>query len=149
VKEPRLTETKLWFAFSMIGFSVAIIYFCMILLEDFLIEVKGEILQYLTIGSTLRPISAMSFYITVSLVLACSAGMMTVYIAPKASGSGIPELMGCLNGIRISQYLTPTVLMVKAIAVVLAIAGTLVVGKEGPLAHIGAAVAISLLFAPI
>jgi chloride channel 7 len=75
--------------------------------------------------------------------------MLTVYVAPNAAGSGIPELIGCLNGVRISEYLTPTVLLVKATAVVFAIAGTLVVGKEGPLAHVGAAAAILILFAPI
>ena len=75
--------------------------------------------------------------------------MLTVYVAPKATGSGIPEMIGCLNGVNVAAYLTPTVLFVKAIGVVLAIAGTLVVGKEGPLAHIGAATAILVMFAPI
>ncbi len=141
-----MTEAKLWLAFSMIGVLVAIIAFCMIEVEDLLIEVKGEVFQYLTTQSSA---TAILFFIIFSIVLASLAAMLTVYIAPKASGSGIPELIGCLNGIRISEYLTPTVLLVKAVAVVLAIAGTLVVGKEGPLAHIGAAAAIIILFAPI
>ena len=141
-----MTEAKLWLAFSMIGVLVAIIAFCMIEVEDLLIEVKGEVFQYLTTQSS---VSAILFFIIFSIVLASLASMLTVYIAPKASGSGIPELIGCLNGVRISEYLTPTVLLVKAVAVVLAIAGTLVVGKEGPLAHIGAAAAIIILFAPI
>ena len=141
-----MTEAKLWLAFSMIGVLVAIIAFCMIEVEDLLIEVKGEVFQYLTTQSSA---TAILFFIIFSIVLASLAAMLTVYIAPKASGSGIPELIGCLNGIRISEYLTPTVLLVKAVAVVLAIAGTLVVGKEGPLAHIGAAAATIILFAPI
>lgn len=85
----------------------------------------------------------------ISIVLASSAAMLTVYVAPKAMGSGIPELIGCLNGVNVASYLTPTVLFVKAFGVVLAIVGTLVVGKEGPLATIGAAVAVLVLFAPI
>jgi chloride channel 7 len=91
---------------------------------------------------------AMSFFLVFSMVLATAAAMMTVFIAPKAAGSGMPELIGCMNGIDISSYLTPQVLIVKTIAVVMAIAGTLVLGREGPLAHIGAAVAIMVLFAP-
>lgn len=142
-----MTEAKLWLAFSMIGILVAIIAFCMIEVEDLLIEVKGEVFQYLTTQST--SVSAILFFITISIVLASIAAMLTVYIAPKAAGSGIPELIGCLNGVKISEYLTPTVLLVKAVAVVFAIAGTLVVGKEGPLAHIGASAAIIILFAPI
>lgn len=94
-------------------------------------------------------LSAMSFFILISVVLASSAAMLTVYIAPKAAGSGVPELIGCLNGVDITQYLTLEILSVKALGVVLAVAGSLVVGKEGPLAHIGAAVAIVVMFAPI
>jgi H+/Cl- antiporter ClcA len=49
----------------------------------------------------------MSFFLIFSVVLASSAAMLTVYIAPKAQGSGIPELIGNLNGVDISSYLTP------------------------------------------
>lgn len=38
-----MTEVKLWLAFSMIGVLVAVIAFCMIEVEDMLIEVKGEV----------------------------------------------------------------------------------------------------------
>lgn len=91
----------------------------------------------------------MLFFILISLVLATSAGMLTVYVGPKAAGSGIPELIGCMNGIDISSYLTPVILMVKSVAVVLAVAGTLVLGREGPLAHVGACIGILVLFLPM
>ena len=74
--------------------------------------------------------------------------MLTVYIAPGASGSGIPELMGVLNGVKYPNIFTKKVLVVKVIGVILAVSGTLCVGKEGPLAHIGAIVAILCLEAP-
>jgi H+/Cl- antiporter ClcA len=122
----------------------------MSILEDLLASVKGEVFQSLmTMNASLTGLSAMSFFILISVVLASSAAMLTVYIAPKASGSGVPELIGCLNGVDISSYLTFEILCVKSLGVVLAVAGSLVVGKEGPLAHIGAAVAILVMFAPI
>ncbi len=43
----------------------------------------------------------------------------------------------------------PIVFIIKAIGVTLAVAGTLIVGREGPLAHIGAAVASFVLFMPL
>jgi len=42
----------------------------------------------------------------------------------------------------------PIVFIVKALGVTLAVAGTLIVGREGPLAHIGAGVASFVLFMP-
>jgi H+/Cl- antiporter ClcA len=53
-----------------------------------------------------------------------------------------------LNGVNISEFLTPTVAAVKTIGVVLAVTGSLVVGREGPLVHIGSAIAIIVLFLP-
>jgi H+/Cl- antiporter ClcA len=84
-----------------------------------------------------------------SVTMATAAALLTVFVGPKAAGSGVPELIGCLNGVRIAEWLTPTVLFVKVVGVTLAVAGSLVVGKEGPLAHIGAIIAIIVFFAPI
>jgi H+/Cl- antiporter ClcA len=89
----------------MVGF----IAFSMLIVEEVLTKVKGEVFQYLmnTNKSGGLKISAMSFFLIFSVVLASSAAMLTVYIAPKAQGSGIPELIGSLNGVDISSYLTP------------------------------------------
>ena len=73
---------------------------------------------------------------------------MTVYLAPGAAGSGIPELMGVLNGVKYPNIFTKRVLFVKIVGVMLAVSGTLCIGKEGPLAHIGAIIAILCLEAP-
>ena len=147
VRHPRLTEAKLWFAFSLIGIGVAIVAFLMMLAEESLVAIKGEVFEYLTVSGEIM--SNFVFFLMFSVVLATSAAMLTVYVGPKAAGSGIPEMIGCLNGLRVEEYLTPTVLVVKAVGVILAIAGTLVVGKEGPLAHIGAIIAIIVMFSPI
>ena len=76
------------------------------------------------------------------------AATLTVFVAPRATGSGIPELMSILNGIDIPNFISAKVLLIKSIGVVLAIAATLCVGKEGPLAHIGAAIAVMVLYLP-
>ena len=81
-------------------------------------------------------------------MLSSLAAVLTVYIAPGAAGSGIPELMGVLNGVKYPNIFTKRVLLIKVIGVILAVSGTLCIGKEGPLAHIGAIVAILCLEAP-
>ena len=92
--------------------------------------------------------TAFGFYVIYSIILSSLAAVLTVYIAPGASGSGIPELMGVLNGVKYPNIFTKRVLLVKVIGVILAVSGTLCIGKEGPLAHIGAIVAILCLEAP-
>lgn len=50
LKKPRMTEAKLWLAFAMIGFCVALIAFGIMLIEEFLLAIKGEVFQYLTVN---------------------------------------------------------------------------------------------------
>mmetsp|Transcript_54653 Transcript_54653/g.75068 ORF Transcript_54653/g.75068 Transcript_54653/m.75068 type:complete len:149 (-) Transcript_54653:116-562(-) len=74
---------------------------------------------------------------------------MTIYLAPAANGSGVAELIGMLNGICYPGMIDPTTCFVKALGVVLAVAGGLCIGTEGPLAHIGACLATMVLYLPI
>ena len=92
--------------------------------------------------------TAFGFYVIYSIILSSLAAVLTVYVAPGASGSGIPELMGVLNGVKYPNIFTKRVLIIKVIGVILAVSGTLCIGKEGPLAHIGAIIAIQCLEAP-
>lgn len=93
--------------------------------------------------------TAFGFYVIYSIILSSLAAVLTVYFAPGAAGSGIPELMGVLNGVKYPKIFTKRVLVVKIVGVILAVSGTLCIGKEGPLAHIGAIVAILCLEAPL
>ena len=89
--------------------------------------------------------TSFGFYVIFSIILASLAAVLTVYIAPSAAGSGIPELMGMLNGVNYPNLLSKRVLLVKIFGVILAVSGTLCVGKEGPLAHIGAMIAVLIM----
>lgn len=93
--------------------------------------------------------TSFGFYVIYSVILASCAGVLTVYIAPGAAGSGMPEMMGTLNGVKYPDVLSGRVLIIKTIGVILAVSGTLCVGKEGPLAHIGAIIAVLCLQMPI
>lgn len=76
--------------------------------------------------------------------------LLTVTIGPGATGSGIAEIIAYLNGVNYPNFISWRTLVIKALCVVLAISGQCFIGKEGPLAHIGANVGIlCLYFIPI
>ena len=82
----------------------------------------------------------------VSIVLALSASLLTVYVAPGAYGSGVAEIMAYLNGVNYPKLISRLNLPVKSIGVILAVSSSLAIGKEGPLAHIGSIIAILVIY---
>lgn len=83
-----------------------------------------------------------------SLTLGFFATMLTVFVGPGASGGGMGELMGYLNGINYPDFISLKTLLVKILGTSLAVSSGLCIGKEGPLAHIGAIVGHCVLYIP-
>lgn len=77
------------------------------------------------------------------------AASITVFLAPSATGSGVAEAMGMMNGVAYPNYISIKGLFVKIIGISLAVAGGLCGGKEGPLVHIGAIVGYACAYLPI
>ena len=71
-----------------------------------------------------------------------------MYVSPAAVGSGLAELMAYFNGINQTGLLTFSSLVVKIFGTSLGVAANLAIGKEGPLAHIGAIVGHMVLYMP-
>lgn len=65
---------------------------------------------------------------TVSVIFVLIAALITVFIAPAAMGSGVPEVMGLLNGVNYPDAIGLKTLFVKVTAVMFAICGGLCIG---------------------
>jgi len=78
--------------------------------------------------------------------IAAAASYLTINYGPGANGSGIAELIAYLNGVNMPKLIGWGTFLVKTICVVMGIIAQLFIGKEGPLAHIGANVAVLLIY---
>jgi chloride channel 7 len=87
-----------------------------------------------------RPAAAFALHASFGACLVAVAAALTVGLAPAAAGSGIAEVKAYLNGVDVPGIFDPPTLLVKLVGSVLAVAGGLAVGKEGPFVHAGAAV---------
>jgi H+/Cl- antiporter ClcA len=57
-------------------------------------------------------------------------------------------MIGWLNGVNYPGFLSVKTFITKAVGVVFSVSSNLCVGKEGPLAHIGANVAVMTAYLP-
>ena len=73
---------------------------------------------------------------------------LTTYWGQAAAGSGVAELIGYLNGVNYPGFIGIDTLITKVFGVSFAVSGKLCVGKEGPLAHIGANIGLLCLYIP-
>lgn len=87
-------------------------------------------------------------YATFSVVLVLMSAAISLWWAPGAIGSGVAETMAYMNGVNYVGLLGIPTLIVKSLGVVLAVAGSIKIGKEGPLAHIGSIIGALVLYIP-
>ena len=93
--------------------------------------------------------TAWIFFAGLSVCCVLISSIMTIYWGPGANGSGVAELIGYLNGINYPNVLGFETYVTKVFGVVLAVVGGLCVGKEGPLAHIGANIGAAVTYLPL
>lgn len=83
------------------------------------------------------------------MVAVAAASALTVFYGPGAYGSGVADIVATLNGVNLPGVLTFPTFLTKTLASTLAVIGGLCVGKEGPLAHIGANIGVAVAYLPL
>lgn len=93
--------------------------------------------MYSVDAGPLSPVVDAFCYLSVGTLLAVFAAVLCYKIAPAAGGSGIPEMKTILGGFSLPRVLDPWTLLIKVIALAMAVASGLGLGKEGPMVHVG------------
>ena len=80
----------------------------------------------------------------------CSGGLLLlssvliVYFRPSAAGSGLPELIGFLNGTFLRRIFNLKTFLAKFVSCFLSVGCGMPVGPEGPMIHLGSIIGASL-----
>ena len=140
-----------WTAYMLLGLCIGITAFIMVTIEEFLSENIADITQDLISkgrSSIENNVTPWLFFAGMSSICAIISGLMTTYYGPGASGSGVAEYIGYCNGVNYPDFISISTLITKVFGVTLAVVGRLCIGKEGPLAHIGAVWGVLVLYLP-
>lgn len=124
---------------------MGILAFLLDICVEGLMHARWEVTQYVLPNN---PGLGWLVLILFSIFYVMITALMVVYIAPSALGSGVAEAMGYLNGVAIPDYICVKTLAVKFTGLVLAVAGGICGGKEGPLVHMGSIIGYSAASLP-
>ncbi len=137
-----------WIAYSMIGVCTGMCTAFMSKLEAFMVHEKRLIADKIIGGAESNLFDGWLFFTGVSMFFVLMASSATVFLAPGATGSGNAELIAYFNGVNYPKLIGFNTFVVKIFGVIFAVIGGLCVGKEGPLAHIGANVGAVIPYFP-
>lgn len=132
----------------MTGGAIGTITFILTALEEEGVKFRKDTMQNLINHEDDRAIASYCFFAIFAVICVALASALTVYVGPGANGSGTPEIMGLLNGVNYPKTIGFWTLLIKCLGTSLAVVGGLCIGKEGPLAHIGAIVGVMTIFLP-
>lgn len=138
-----------WIAFGICGVLVGSVATIMSYIEEGATTIKKNYTNTLIDGASSNMWLGWSFYCFVSVLIVLIASTITVYWGPGANGSGVAELIGYMNGVNYPNTFGFATFTTKVFGVVMAVVGGLCVGKEGPLAHIGANLGVATLYLPV
>ena len=131
-----MSSLRNYCAFAAVGIAVGIVAFVVDSAVETICRAKFDaVTQALRDGGSLG--SAFIILVAICLSLGISSSLLVELVSPAAAGSGIPEAKAYLNGTNIPGFLELRTLFVKAVGAVFSVSAGLVIGKEGPLVHIG------------
>ena len=151
---------------GIIGFSVGIVGFLLHQIIDIISEFKWELTSYYIqvqqqqqqqptthfhVKYNIHPLflqkgdfpGAFTFTVGYSVIFVVASCTLVLY-QPAAAGSGIPEIIGFLNGTKIKDIFKLQTLIVKFLSCAFAVGAGMPVGYEGPMIHLGSLAAAGI-----
>ena len=125
-----------WATFWALGMTVGIVAFLVKSAVGQLTALKFAATQSLLDEGLVG--SAFGVFLVTSLGYGLLSTLLIVFVEPSAAGSGIPEVKAFLNGTNTPRFLTPIAGLVKVVGICFSVSSGLIIGREGPLIHIGA-----------
>lgn len=127
-----------WFICFNIGVMTGIIAYGIKYFMDHIVEFKLDITnRYIRQNYYIIP---GLIYMGLNMALVILSVLVIFLVGPLGAGSGIPEVKGYLNGVRIPGSLNIKTLFGKIVSLMLSYSSGLFLGPEGPMVHIGAMV---------
>ena len=128
--------------YMLIGIITGLVGFALFEIIEVILEQRKELLTYAfrrarRSSSMGDYMGAYSSWIGTSVLLS-TLGMLVVIWQPTASGSGVTEVMSCLNGVVSKKVFRLKTLIAKVVSAICAVSSGLPVGPEGPIILMGA-----------
>lgn len=136
------TATR-WAISTIIGLFTGLVAILIVQTTGAIVEWRTRTLDQMAQSDRLPNGIVFLGFTCINLILAISASLLCIYVAPEGTGSGIPEVQAYLNGVRVKKFTSWRLLAVKIVGTVLSVSSSLAVGMEGPLVHIGAIIGAS------
>ena len=133
--QPSRWDWDRWVVMGLIGACVGLLGFLMHQIIDVIAETKWDYANELIVESFFL---GWLWIFGFSLLFLLPSTLIVVYLRPSAAGSGLPELIGFLNGTLIRHIFNIKTLAVKFLSCAMAVGSGMPVGPEGPMIHIGA-----------
>eukprot|EP01111_Echinosteliopsis_oligospora_P011081 TRINITY_DN3564_c0_g1_i1.p1 TRINITY_DN3564_c0_g1~~TRINITY_DN3564_c0_g1_i1.p1 ORF type:complete len:799 (-),score=188.89 TRINITY_DN3564_c0_g1_i1:47-2443(-) len=133
-----------WLVALLIGFGVGLIIYCIKISTEHLNELKFHLVNSF-LSDTRHRIIGFFIYYGFNLTFALLSCAIVIFSGmPVVASSGIPEVKGYLNGIRITRAFNLKTLIGKVTSLIFAFSSGLVLGPEGPMFHIGSSLGAAL-----
>jgi H+/Cl- antiporter ClcA len=129
-----------WATFWGVGVTVGVLAYLIKEAVAALTSLKYRAVNQLLTDPSVDRSAAFGAFLGISVAYGLISSLLIVYVEKTAAGSGIPEVKAFLNGTNTPRFLTPLAGLVKVVGIAFSVSSGLIIGREGPLIHIGAIV---------
>ena len=132
----HISRLRLWFYTLLSAVILGLLKWGVMLLMKVIRTTRMDLMVHFaeTTGAIYASMGIMAAY---AVVFAIVMTAFVVLIAPAAGGGGIPDLKGFLNGNLLPDFLSFATLCGRLLGVCLLNASGMMLGPEGPMAHVG------------